>query len=265
VRTRFAGWPDADVRAALDDLGQKRDRILDGAEIHPGETVADVGAGTGLLSLGAVERVGPDGEVLAIDVSADALDELRANAGVTNISYFLAAADTLPLPDESVDVVITRSVLIYVKEKSEAAQEFFRVLRPGGRVSLFEPINIRNLRLSEAIDFSPLGELGERLREWNDAFYANQDDPMLDFDETDLERFFRQAGFEQVGCAHGADEQQVTAERYLNQVGAPGRPTLLERWHEDFPGEDVERLVEFLRGRTIPVRHPYAYLTARKP
>ncbi len=248
VRTRFAGWSDADVRAALDELGRKRDRILDRAEIRLGETVVDVGAGTGLF-----------------DVSADALDELRANAAVANISYFLAAADTLPLPDESVDVVITRSVLIYVREKAEAAQEFFRVLRSDGRVSLFEPINIRNLRLSEAIDFSPLGELGERLCKWNDAFYTNQDDPMLDFDETDLERFFRQAGFEQVVCTLGADEQQVTAERYLNQVGAPGRPTLLERWHEDFSGEDVERLVEFLRGRTIPVRHPYAYLTARKP
>jgi arsenite methyltransferase len=265
VRTRFACWSDADVRAALDELGRKRDRILDAAEIEPGDIVADVGAGTGLLTLGAVERVGPDGEVIAIDVSADALDELRANAVAANISYFLAWAEALPLLDESVDAVVTRSVLIYVKEKAETAQEFFRVLRPGGSISLFEPINSRNLRLWQAVDFSPLGELGARLRDWEDAVYANRDDPMLDFDEADLERLFGEAGFAAVRIEPGADEHEVDAELHLNQVGAPGRQTLLARWRDDFPSEDVERLVEFLCGRTISVRHPYVFLTARRP
>jgi arsenite methyltransferase len=265
VRTRFAGWSDEEVQDALDRLARTRDRVLDAAEIGPGDTVADVGAGTGLLTLGAVERVGPDDDVLAIDVSADALDELRANARAANISYFIGQAEALPLPDESVDVVVTRSVLIYVHDKAEAAREFFRVLRPGGRVSLFEPINSRNLLLSQAVDFSPLGELGDRLREWNDAVYTNPEDPMLNFDESDLERFFADAGFVGVRVDLDAEENEASAERYLNQVGAPGRPTLLQRWREDFPPEDVERLVEFLRGRTIPVRYSLAYLASRKP
>ena len=265
MRTRFAGWSDEEVRGALDELGQKRDRILDAAEITPGETVADVGAGTGLLTLGAVDRVGPDGEVFAIDVSADALEELRARAHAPNIWYLIAAAEALPLPDTSVDAVVTRSVLIYVADKAEAASEFFRVLRSGGRASLFEPINSRNLRLWQAVDFSPLGKLGERLREWNDAIFANPLDPRLDFDETDLERFFAEAGFEDVRVLLGADDHEVAAERYVNQVGAPGRPTLLERWRTDFAPEEVERLVAFLHGRTIRVRYPHAFLRARKP
>ena len=265
MRTRFAGWSDDEVRVSLDKLGRTRDRVLDAAGIQPGETVADVGAGTGLLTLGAVERVGPDGEVLAIDLSADALNELRANTQAANVSYLIAVAEALPLPDQSIDAVVTRSVLIYVKDKAAAASEFFRVLRSGGRVSLFEPINIRNLRLADAVDFSPLGELGARLREWNDAFYANPDDPMLDFDEVDLERFFAQVGFANVDVDVVADEQEVVGERYLNQVGAPGRPTLLERWQEDFAPGDVERLAGFLRGRTFRVRHVCAYLTAGKP
>jgi arsenite methyltransferase len=265
VRTRFAGWSDEAVRESLDKLGRTRDRVLDAAGIQPGETVADVGAGTGLLTLGAVERVGPDGEVLAIDLSADALDELRASTQAPNVSYLVAVAEALPLPDESIDVVVTRSVLLYVKEKADAASEFFRVLRSGGRVSLFEPINIRNLRLTKAVDFSPLGELGARLREWNDAFYADLEDPMLDFDEVDLGRFFAQAGFADVDVDLVVDEQEVVGERYLNHVGAPGRPTLLERWQQDFAPGDVDRLAEFLNGRTFRVRHVHAYLTARKP
>src|SRR5206468_3469527 len=170
--------------------------------------------------------------VLALDVSVDALEELRRNTSAPNISYLVGRADVLPLPDESVDVVLTRSVLIYVDDKAEAPREFQRVLRVGGRASLFEPINSRNLLLSQAVDLSPLGELGDRLRVWNEAFYANPDDPMLNFDETDLERFFVEAGFRDVQVEPGADDHEVRGDRYLTQVGAPGRPTLLERWRE---------------------------------
>jgi arsenite methyltransferase len=238
--------------------------VLDAAEITAGETVLDVGAGTGLLALGAVDRVGLQGDVIALDVSVDALEELRANTKASNLSYLVGNADVLPLPDASVDAVVTRSVLIYVEDKAEAAREFHRVLRPGGRISLFEPINSRNLRLSQAVDFSPLGELGERLRAWNERFYANRDDPMLNFDESDLARFFSEAGFADVRLQFDADEDEVRGDRYLNQVGAPGRPTLLERWREEFAPEEVERLTAFLRDRMIPVRHPQAFLSASK-
>jgi arsenite methyltransferase len=265
VRTRFAGWSDEEVAAALQQLGERRDHVLDGARIEPGETVADVGAGTGLLTLGAVDRVGPDGEVLALDISVDALEELRAHATAPNISYFVGRADVLPLPDSSVDAVLTRSVLIYVDDKAEAAREFDRVLDRGGRVSLFEPINSRNLRLGQAVDLSPLGELGERVREWTDAFYANSADPMLNFDEADLRRFFAQTGFADVELELGTDEHEVTGDRFLNQVGAPGRPTVLQRWAEHFAPDEVERLAEFVRARTVRLRYTHAFLTARKP
>jgi ubiquinone/menaquinone biosynthesis C-methylase UbiE len=249
---------------ALEELGTRRDRVLDAAHITTTETVLDVGAGTGLLALGAVERVGPDGDVIALDVSVDALEELRANTKVPNLSYLVGRADVLPLPDATVDAVVTRSVLIYVDDKAEAAREFYRVLRARGRVSLFEPINSRNLRLSKAVDFSPLGELGDQLRAWNERFYANRDDPMLNFDESDLARFFGEAGFEDVRLELSADEDEVRGERYINQVGAPGRPTLLERWREEFSPEEVERLQAFLHDRMIPVRFPLAFLSASK-
>ena len=265
VRTRFAGWPDEEVAAALEELAQKRDRVLDAAGLEPGAAVADVGAGTGLLTLGAVERVGPDGDVIALDVSVDALEELRANTAAPNISYLVGQADVLPLRDASVEAVVTRSVLIYVDDKAEAAREFSRVLCSGGRVSLFEPINSRNLLLTRSVDFSPLGDLGDRLRTWNEAFYEHTDDPMLNFDESDLERFFTDAGLADVQVELGADEHQIPGERYLNQVGAPGRPTLLERWRDEFAADDVERLAAFVTERTIPARFPYAFLAARKP
>jgi len=265
VRTRYEGWTEDEVAAARAELEECRDRVLDGAKIERGDAVADVGAGTGLLTLGAVERVGPDGEVIALDVSVDALEELRSNTTAPNISYLVGQADVLPLRDASVDVVVTRSVLIYVSDKGEAAREFKRVLRRGGRVSLFEPINSRNMRLWQAVDLSPLGELGERLQAWTEAFYANPEDPMLNFDERDLQQFFADAGFIEVVLELSTNEDQVEGDRYLNQVGAPGRPTVLQRWSADFAPKEVGRLAEFVRAQTIRLRHTQAILTGRKP
>ena len=265
MRTRYAGWSEEEVADAFRELGEWRDRVLDGARLEAGETVADVGAGTGLLTFGAVERVGPEGDVIALDISVDALEELRANTSAPNISYLVGSADVLPLPDVAVDAVVTRSVLIYVDDKDEAAREFHRVLRPGGRVSLFEPINRHNLRLWQAIDLTPLGGLASRVQEWTEASYANPDDPMLNFDEKDLVRWFGDTGLADVRIDVDTHEHHVSGDRYLNQVGAPGRPTLLERWTAEFEPHDVERLADFVRERTVPLRSTHVFLTATKP
>jgi arsenite methyltransferase len=106
--------------------------------------VLDVGCGDGLIAFGALDRGA--GTVVFSDISSDLLDECRrlvAELGVAERCRFVEApAEALtPIEDESVDVVTTRSVLIYVADKSSALREFRRVLRPGGRISLYEPIN----------------------------------------------------------------------------------------------------------------------------
>ena len=123
----------------LEELAEARDRVLDHAALQAGETLLDVGCGDGLIAFGALER----GAALAIfsDISQDLLDRCTALAkerGLAGRSQFaLTGADDLSvIADESVDVVTTRSVLIYVERKQTALAEFFRVLRPGGRVSL---------------------------------------------------------------------------------------------------------------------------------
>ena len=111
----------------------------------------DVGCGNGLVAFGAAERGA--GRIVFADVSQPLLEESRSIAddlGVAERCEFVtASADDLGVIESgSVDVVTTRSVLIYVEDKAAAFGEFFRVLRPGGRISLFEELQPRPTRCS---------------------------------------------------------------------------------------------------------------------
>jgi ubiquinone/menaquinone biosynthesis C-methylase UbiE len=262
VETRFEGRSQEEIDEALASLAAVRDRVLDRAGIESSDIVLDVGTGTGLLVFGALDRLGPDGSVVALDISVDCLEELLATCDDPRVAYLVGGADVLPLPDESVDVVLTRSVLIYVREKAEAAQEFFRVLRPGGRESIFEPVNKRSTQLWQLVDF---GDLSERVEA---DFYRRwpRDHPMQDFDAEDLARWFAEAGFEDVDPDVIVTKQKVKPDAVLHGVGAPGSPSLLAAWREGFTPEEVERLEAAVRaaGATEP-EWPALYLAGHKP
>ena len=199
LRVRRPEHPEIRERAA-EMFRRVRERVLDGAEPVEGETLLDVGCGDGLIAFGAVER----GAALVVfsDISQDLLAESRRIAeelGVVDRCRFLRApADDLHgVPDESVDVVTTRSVLIYVDDKESAFAEFHRVLRPGGRVSLFEPINRLN-RFLDAYDAAEVQELDDRVKAAFSDLQPRETDPMLNFDERDLVELAERAGFERV-------------------------------------------------------------------
>src|SRR5258707_10981058 len=122
------------------------DRILEHAAITEGEIVLDVGCGDGLIAFGALDRVGEEGLVIFSDISQDLLDHCRSLVEPLQVldrcRFVCAPAEDLaPIATGSVDVVTTRSVLIYVQAKQQSLHELYRVLKPGGRLSIFEPIN----------------------------------------------------------------------------------------------------------------------------
>jgi ubiquinone/menaquinone biosynthesis C-methylase UbiE len=202
LRDRDAG--DARVRrhgASL--LAGYRDGVLDRAAVVDGDVLLDVGTGDGLIGLAALDRVGPGGQVIFSDISGDLLAECRrraeADGRLERCRFVQAAADDLrEVTTGSVDVVTTRSVLIYVQRKQAAFADFFRVLRPGGRLSVFEPIN--SFAAAEVgkslfgVDMEPVADLAAKLRRAYLTVPAEQD-PMLNFDERDLLRWARAAGF----------------------------------------------------------------------
>src|SRR5438093_5336521 len=140
---RYGGDPEVRARM-LEETREFRKKVLERADLAEGETLLDVGCGEGLIGFGALERGA--GHVVFSDISDDLLDFCRGAAEAAGVadrcSFVQAGAEELEgVADESVDVVTTRSVLIYVRDKEGAFCEFARVLRSAGRVSLFEPIN----------------------------------------------------------------------------------------------------------------------------
>jgi ubiquinone/menaquinone biosynthesis C-methylase UbiE len=118
--------------------GRLRRLMLDRAQIEPGESVLDVGCGTGTLAIAAVRRVRGTGSVSGIDASPEMISRARAKAaraGVT-VTFDVAGAEALPFPDASFDVVLSTVMLHHLRRDARAAcmREIRRVLAPGGRV-----------------------------------------------------------------------------------------------------------------------------------
>lgn len=271
VRDRWAEWllerrfgGDRRQRESfLEGLLTWRDRILRNAAVKRGETLLDVGAGDGLIAFGALDLVGETGRVVFSDVSQDLLDHSRALAeemGVADRCEFLLApaADLSALGDASVDVVTMRSVLIYVEDKRRAFEEFFRVLKPGGRLSIFEPINRfrkpESPQLFLGYDVTPVQGLARKVMAVFERIQPIDTDPMLDFDERNLFDLAERSGFAEVRLNYEASLVSDDAyfevtdwDVFVRSAGNPKIPTLEEAMHEALTHEEIERLTAHLR------------------
>jgi arsenite methyltransferase len=261
---------DEEVAHELAGLARTRERVLDNARLAHGDRVVDVGAGTGLLTLGALERIGDDGVVYAVDPSPDALDELRRSARRSGVHYLVGEAAALPLPDDFVDAALTRSVLIYVDDVEAASQELHRVLRSGGRLSVYEPLNRRATYVYNTVEWPE--DLRERVLAEGDAYMA-RDSGLVSFDEDEFGRALDRAGFTSIepDLQEESEEWNVTpasAAARLDAVPAAGEPSLRERWGQAFTREEVSRLtthLQGLEGATLKFRRVSLFLTAVKP
>jgi SAM-dependent methyltransferase len=182
--------------------------------------------------------------------------------------YLVGDAEVLPLPDASVDAAVLGSVLFHVADPGAVVDELARGLRPGGRLSLREPLD-GGTTISTAVDWSPLGKLGERVTALGGVSAADRL-PRLDTDS--LTARLSDAGFTAVEAAvEDLGETWLVTETSLDArldaTGGPATPSLRERWQHSFTPPEVDTVVSHLRsltGTMITFRAPQLFLSARR-
>lgn len=257
LNRRFGGDPER-MKKMLDFLYPVRDKVLSPIHLNAGETLLDVGCGDGLIAFGALERFEGCRAVFS-DISQDLLTHAEALAKEMDLRdrcrFVLASADDLSsIPDGSVDAVTTRSVLIYVPDKLQAFREFHRVLREGGMLSIFEPIN----RFSwpepperfEGYDVTSVADLAQKVTALYLRLQPPNSDPMIDFDERDLLAQAEQAGFREIHLELQAWVQPPEHgdwSAFLHTPGNPKIPSFAEAMQETLTPAERERFTAHLR------------------
>lgn len=207
--SRALGYPPEQVEALPQAIRQSFAGVgypFHGAAVRPGDTVLDIGAGAGNDALIASRLAGPEGHVLALDLTpamTRKLQEAAGENGYANVHVMQASAEQLPLADGSVDSITTNGALNLVPDKWRAVTEMHRVLRPGGRLQIADVV----IRRPVTVDCS------EDPRLWVECVVGATI-------EDDLITMFRDAGFEDIRVLREVDYFAHSPSAQTREVAA---------------------------------------------
>jgi arsenite methyltransferase len=189
--------------AVLASLGCGNPTAL--AELNPGETVLDLGSGGGIDVLLSAQRVGPSGKAYGLDMTDEMLALARENqrkAGIQNVAFLKGEIEDIPLPNNSVDVIISNCVINLSGDKDRVFSEAYRVLKPGGRFALSDVVVRGNVP----------SEIRESVLLWVGCIAgALQDDEYVNK--------LAKAGFEKIAIEPTRIYQIEDARRFLSEKG----------------------------------------------
>ncbi|MFA6988587.1 MAG: methyltransferase domain-containing protein [Candidatus Gastranaerophilaceae bacterium] len=276
TKSRFSYMTDEQKEQTLKWLFSVRDKVLTRAKIKPTDTLLDIGTGTGLLAFGAYELLKNTGKVIASDKFEDCVKEcldVAKQCGIEQGFEFLqSAADNIKLEDNSVDVVVMRSVLVHITDKQPVLNECYRVLNKDGRISIFEPIISSNTRYNQLVNPENITNYA-KFKEAEDEIMSRADDPLTNFDDKTLVENFKKAGFEDIDLELGTEEStymvhESMIDPWFNTPPSPGTPTMKQKFLLYFEEDEVNNFINEIKndiaGKTITVKSFSAYISGCK-
>jgi arsenite methyltransferase len=192
--------PEAALRASL---GCGNPTAL--AQLKPGETVLDLGSGGGIDVLLSAKRVGPTGKAYGLDMTDEMLalaEENKRKSGLTNVEFLRGEIENIPLPDNTVDVIISNCVVNLSGDKDRVLREAFRVLKPGGRFAISDVV-VR-------------GEVPEQIRKSMELWVGCVAGALSD---TEYQQKLAAAGFESIDIEATRVYNIDDAKEFLNAAG----------------------------------------------
>ena len=257
-------------------LFKVRDKILDRATLKQGDIVVDIGAGTGLLAFGAYEKLKGSGKIIVSDAFSDCVEECRKTAkknGIeTNMEFLQTNATDIKLPNDSVNVVLLRSVLVHISNKLDAIKEFYRILKKHGRLSIFEPIIKKNTKYYELIKSDNFPNY-EQIKKFEKKMASDENDPLVNFDEYMLRNYLIETGFKNIDIEVSIESStyqvhQSIIDLWFSTPPSPGKPVLKQKFLEFMGEQEVNNFIEMLKheliGRRITLNSPVVYVFAEK-
>jgi arsenite methyltransferase len=209
------------VEALLASLGCGNPTAL--TDLRPGQTVLDLGSGGGIDVLLSARRVGPDGKAYGLDMTDEMLALARENqqkSGLTNVEFLKGEIEQIPLPDNSVDVVISNCVINLSADKDRVLAEAFRVLKPGGRFAVSDVVVRgndvpeavrRNMELWVGCVAGALEESEYRAKLKRAGFEAVEVEPTRIYRAADARQFCGEAGLDADAVAGQIDGKFMSA------------------------------------------------------
>jgi ubiquinone/menaquinone biosynthesis C-methylase UbiE len=216
--TQAAGVPAEALQASL---GCGNPTAL--AELKPGEVVLDLGSGGGIDVLLSARRVGPTGKAYGLDMTDEMLAlarENQAKSGLTNVEFLKGEIERMPLPDDSVDVIISNCVINLSADKDRVIAEAFRVLKPGGRFAVSDvvvrgedipPALRRSMELWAGCVAGALEEASYRAKLAQAGFDAIDVEPTRIYRAADAKQFLEEAGFSDAATVAQIDGRVMSA------------------------------------------------------
>lgn len=276
METRFAFLTPQMKQQTINWLKLVRDNVLLRANIKEGETVLDIGTGTGLLAFKALEQLKGTGLVIFSDKFKDCLDScekfLKSQNITSGYKMLNCPAEKIDLPDNFVDKAMCRSVLVHIVDKQPAINEIHRVLKKGGRFCCFEPVIKSNTRYWELTTPDKIRNY-EKFKNAENEFMSDSNDAMCNFDENSIAKNLEIAGFSDgsVDCDVIPSTYTATAEmvdKWFTTPPSPDRPTMKERFlayfDENTVNDYVEDVKKELDGKVISVCSRSLYVNVVK-